>query len=431
MSLASSDLELTFDRGGNQTVGMRFNGLSIPPGANIANAYIQFQVDETIPTDPTDLTIQGEDHDNAPTFSAANWDISSRAVTGAAVNWIPAPWTTVGQAGPDQQTPNIASIIQEIVNRPSWSIGNSLVIIITGTGERTAESFNGNPAAAPLLHVEYGMGPPVNQAPGVNAGPDQTITLPSDTTLAGTVTDDGLPNTPGAVTTIWSQVSGPGVVTFTDAGAVDTAASFSVDGIYVLRLTADDGELASSDTVTVTVNPEGTGSTVEIRVTASSDDAEETDSTGSMNLTSRDLDLGRKMIGIAFNGVNIPQGATINNAYIQFKADEISSVATTLTIGGEDIDNALTFTSTSGNISSRARTTASVPWSPVAWTTVGEAGPGQQTPNITTVIQEIVDLPGWTSGNSLVIIITGTGKREAEAYNGDQAGAPLLHVEYQ
>ena len=33
--------------------------------------------------------------------------------------------------------------------------GNSLVLIITGTGERVAESFDGLPAAAPLLHVEF------------------------------------------------------------------------------------------------------------------------------------------------------------------------------------------------------------------------------------------------------------------------------------
>ena len=69
-------------------------------------------------------------------------------------------------------------------------------------------------------------------------------------------------------------------------------------------------------------------------------------------------------------------------------------------------------------------------WSPVPWTTVGEAGADQRTPDLSSVIQEIVDRPGWSSGNSLVVIITGTGKRVAESYNGDQNGAPLLHVEY-
>ncbi len=132
-----------------------------------------------------------------------------------------------------------------------------------------------------------------------------------------------------------------------------------------------------------------------------------------------------------FNGVDIPQGATIVNAYIQFQADETNSEATSLTIEGEDIDNAPTFTASDGDISSRTRTTASALWSPVSWTTVGEAGPDQRTSNVGPVIQEIVNRSGWSSGNSLVIIITGTGTRVAEAYDGVPAGAPLLHVEYR
>jgi hypothetical protein len=50
---------------------------------------------------------------------------------------------------------DIKTIVQEIVNRPGWSSGNSLAFIITGTGTRTAESYEGNFGAAPLLHVEY------------------------------------------------------------------------------------------------------------------------------------------------------------------------------------------------------------------------------------------------------------------------------------
>jgi hypothetical protein len=96
---------------------------------------------------------------------------------------------------------------------------------------------------------------PTNQPPSVYAGPVQTVTLPDNASLDGTVTDDGLPDPPGAVTTIWSEVSGPGVVTFTDKNAVDTTASFSTDGTYVLRLTANDSELSAYDDVTITVNP--------------------------------------------------------------------------------------------------------------------------------------------------------------------------------
>ena len=95
---------------------------------------------------------------------------------------------------------------------------------------------------------------PVNQPPIVSAGPDQTITLPSDATLDGDVTDDGLP-TLQTITTTWARVSGPGSVTFGDASAIDTTASFPTSGVYVLKLTAGDGVLSSSATVTIIVNP--------------------------------------------------------------------------------------------------------------------------------------------------------------------------------
>jgi len=94
---------------------------------------------------------------------------------------------------------------------------------------------------------------PVNQPPTVDAGPDQTVTLPATAALAGTVTDDGLPDPPGAVAVEWSKVSGSGNVVFGDENAKNTTASFSAAGVYVLRLTADDGELTASDDVTVTV----------------------------------------------------------------------------------------------------------------------------------------------------------------------------------
>jgi hypothetical protein len=104
------------------------------------------------------------------------------------------------------------------------------------------------------VYVEAASIPiPTNQAPIVSAGPDQAITLPASASLTGTVTDDGLPS--NTLTTTWSTVSGPtgGTVTFGNASAVDTAASFSVAGTYVLRLTASDGALSASDEVPILV----------------------------------------------------------------------------------------------------------------------------------------------------------------------------------
>ncbi|MEE9609390.1 MAG: hypothetical protein V3U03_16745, partial [Myxococcota bacterium] len=96
----SSDLELVFEGGSNQVVGIRFDGVPVPSGATILEASVQFQVDET-GSDATSLTLEGEAVDTAAPFLAATGDISSRPRTVASVSWNPVPWLTLGEAGPD------------------------------------------------------------------------------------------------------------------------------------------------------------------------------------------------------------------------------------------------------------------------------------------------------------------------------------------
>ena len=95
VDLGSSDLELTVD-GSEQTIGMRFNGVAIAPGATVVNASVQFEVDETSSED-TSLDIWGEANDNPPTFTSATGNIMSRPKTNS-VPWNPVPWMTVDAA---------------------------------------------------------------------------------------------------------------------------------------------------------------------------------------------------------------------------------------------------------------------------------------------------------------------------------------------
>lgn len=97
--------------------------------------------------------------------------------------------------------------------------------------------------------------PQVNTAPAVNAGENRTLTLPAAVTFDASVADDELP-VGGTLSSTWAKVSGPGVVTFADAGDVDATAGFSAAGTYVLRLSANDGQLWSDDAITVTVYPQ-------------------------------------------------------------------------------------------------------------------------------------------------------------------------------
>lgn len=92
-----------------------------------------------------------------------------------------------------------------------------------------------------------------NQPPVVAAGPDQTGTYPDAVNLQGSVTDDGLP-TGAPLTIFWSQIQGPGNATFSDLSSPTAMVSFDQPGVYVLKLSANDTELASSSTVTITYN---------------------------------------------------------------------------------------------------------------------------------------------------------------------------------
>ncbi|WP_053337254.1 alkaline phosphatase PhoX [Microscilla marina] len=160
MYLNSSDLELVRDGStrGNQWVGMLFRNLNIPRRAVITSAYVQFTADETN-SGTTNLVIRGEDTNSAGTFSSSNNNISSRNFTSSRVNWNNVPaWNSVGEAGSRQRTPDLRRIVQEIVNRNGWVSGNNIAIIINGSGERTAESYNGSSSRAPLLVVNYTNG---------------------------------------------------------------------------------------------------------------------------------------------------------------------------------------------------------------------------------------------------------------------------------
>jgi hypothetical protein len=127
----------------------------------------------------------------------------------------------------------------------------------------------------------------------VDAGADASIQSGASATLDATVTDDGRP-TP--FTVAWSKVSGPGTVTFGNAATIDTTATFSDPGDYVLRLTANDGWVKTFDEVTVTVtdtsSPAETWRQAHFDTTANSGNAADSadpDGDGIANLLERAL----------------------------------------------------------------------------------------------------------------------------------------------
>jgi RHS repeat-associated protein len=98
--------------------------------------------------------------------------------------------------------------------------------------------------------------PDQNRPPDVDAGPDREIFLtgsdPVVITLDGTATDDGLPS--GTLNLLWERRQGPDTLTFADATLEDPTVTLTEPGVYLLRLTGDDGELSARDTMQITVH---------------------------------------------------------------------------------------------------------------------------------------------------------------------------------
>ncbi|WP_411151297.1 hypothetical protein [Streptomyces sp. A30] len=148
---SSSDLEMVYDGSKRQKVGVRFTGVTIPQGATVRAAWLEFTARNEA-SGKSRSVVSGQASDSSATFTSHNRDISARPLTAAQVPWAPEPWT----ADESYRTPDLAGVVQEIVDRPGWAPGNPMAFVVAGTqGTHNAWSRDGSVAKAPLLHVEY------------------------------------------------------------------------------------------------------------------------------------------------------------------------------------------------------------------------------------------------------------------------------------
>ncbi|MBL0181180.1 MAG: T9SS type A sorting domain-containing protein [Chitinophagaceae bacterium] len=157
-------------------------------------------------------------------------------------------------------------------NTPNWPAGNpgtytynnniAVNPLFVGSGYYTLQATSPCIDAGVNIGLPYsGSAPDMGYAeyasagnipPTANAGPDQTITLPTNSvTLAGSGTDPD-----GTVTAyLWTKVSGPAAGTITSPATAGTTVTGLVAGIYKFELRVTDNAGAfGRDTIQVTVN---------------------------------------------------------------------------------------------------------------------------------------------------------------------------------
>ena len=134
-----------------QTVGLRFDNVQIKPGRKIESAHIQFAT-ASERRDTTRVRFSVEDSGDAAVFTEQINDISQRLFIDE-VSWEVPQWEKLGRAEESERTPDLAKLIQQVVDRTDWRSGHAICVAITGSGDRSARSYDGDAKLAPELVV--------------------------------------------------------------------------------------------------------------------------------------------------------------------------------------------------------------------------------------------------------------------------------------
>ena len=171
---------------------------------------------------------------------------------------LPANSTTLNGSGTDADGTITAYLWTKIAGPSAGTLVNatSAVASLTGLVQGVYQfrlRVTDNAGATASDTVQVTVNPAPNIPPVANAGPDRTITLPTNTaTLSGSGTDaDGT-----IASYAWIKISGPAQGSLGNANAATATATGLVVGVYQYQLTVTDNNGAiGRDTIQVTVNP--------------------------------------------------------------------------------------------------------------------------------------------------------------------------------
>jgi hypothetical protein len=174
--------------------------------------------------------------------------------------------------------------------------------------------------------------------------------------------------------------------------------------------------------------------TLDYTVAASSDDAQELGGTVSINTAViGTIDATNEYAGLRWDAVTIPDGATIDVAYIRLNVTVSSADEPQHTIHFENADAPATFVATNNNINTRTMTSASVVWDNAD---LGANGTDQyfNSPSLVSIIQELMAARSYASGRAMVCRIQGgssaTRDLQFTSWDNSPTTAPVLHIEY-
>ena len=226
--------------------------------------------------------------------------------------------------------------------------------------------------------------------------------------------------------------------------AMDTILSQVANvNIGVVTLNGDDGGGPVRYPVTPIDKPvcDGNGCdevVVYAQVDRNENDAAQSLSNGNMIVGTDELTIGfnsntpseQQIVGLRFEELGIPQGAVITSAVLEMDATQTNTGGGTLSIWADDSDSAAPFSSADYNLTGRTSTTETVSFNTGAWMD----GNTYESEDLSNIIQELVDRPGWCGGGDVALMLGGTNSHSVLSQEGvtsvGDGQTPTLRVSY-
>ena len=173
-----------------------------------------------------------------------------------------------------------------------------------------------------------------------------------------------------------------------------------------------------------------------VSVAGSQDDAVENLTTGVVDTESEELVTSEaselNLIAVKFNGLDIPQGASILDARLRLQSQGFTGGVIDATVFGDSTANSTYFNAgTPAGLSSRPSTGATVSWLGLEQLDEGSL---LESPNLSAIVQEIVNKADWVPRNNITIMLNPTssaGRYNFSALDGEDAQGAELAIDYQ
>jgi hypothetical protein len=339
--------------------GLRFQNINLFKGVKIDSAFLRLCSHEGKSTEEVaDLEIYCEATGNSQTFDLENL-ITDRPATQTKMNWVV---DTEWELWETYSTPDLKELVQEIVDRNDWEYGNAISFILAGKNQGPSDVDN-----AREWESFENISDPEDGGDGKNH-PERVPKLEIYYTIESKIIEIPI-----------------------------------VKNGEPISDTLDDGTVITFET--------------------STDDAEQENNEMDA-LFDDDIDAGWEgspedqnilTAGLRFQNIEIAKNSIIEEAYLLLYSHEGKTAEdiADLEIVGEVSDNASTFT-LDALITDRPQTTASVSW---YVDTEWDLWQPYKSPNIKSIVQEIVNREGWESGNSLAIMIIGKNQGPSDVDN--------------